>query len=587
MKSKVLTSQAHFPLPVDYIPTLPLPYPRLILQLAKKPAEPFLRSFMAAIEPLRGNKVDVGRGSPVFTIDRPTFSAIQTSFRPYANASSPQIEGYAQYPAALASLQIYQFLDLFLRVQTYDYKGPTNPNEETGNLDLADQSLGELRTQAIFFRPGVNDKNIKGVLSGKGKRKVDMEEQEDLTAKTQYILNGHQTVLVAKPSPHPSSNNYGGTGAVPNKPGLFFPYFRGMISSDTKGLRDLISSLMFRNLGDPKDGNPKEAYKHLRSIVGTVASTEEGLILHHALFGCKMALDAQAILYLVIVDGTYRGFCLLGNHFSVFHNGSWVSPLSEQALRDELRTIRDRTETYSLLAAKMGQLQDEHGHGLMIDENRLPDLGYLASCLAKLRIKDDQKELEQDVSNLLGSVLTVTEYRTFKPSLIADSVESLVKPDKDISSIPFYIPITNWSGIDSREYQVFASYGPRSFSFRTPRGTEIRIPIKSTDPDQLRGDKKTKEEGVYNKILAYEKPVREAIRDWEDVRRKGSIKMDMAERAAGQRAHLFMNEQKDIIWNMLKRLAASGELVEENGEPSRKRARIDMGDGDFTNEFVL
>jgi len=307
----------------------------------------------------------------------------------------------------------------------------------------------------------------------------------------------------------------------------------------------------------------------------------------HILMGCQLAIDAQAILFLVFADGIYRGFCLLGEHFQVFHNGTWYSPLQATALRDELNEIRTKKQSLQVLAAKLGQCEDHGGDVLQVDEARLSDMQYLAYCLAQVKIEDDQKDLEQDISSLLGSILHVSEYRTFKPSLIADALESLSKPDKDISSVPFYIPTTSWTGIDSREYQVFAAFGPKSFSFRTTKGTEFRIPAKSTDTDALRGDKKTKEDGVFNKILVYEKTVREAIRDWQEVKKHCSIRMDVGERAQGQRAHLFVNEQKDIIWNRLKDLAASGHLVQGEEGPPLKKQRIEMGTADFTSEFVL
>jgi len=591
MKAKVITAQSHFPLPLDYEPTVPLPYPKIILQLAKKPSDAFLSSFTTAIEALKGNRVEVGKGNPTFVIDNPSFSAIMGSLRGVANHQSPQVEGYAQFPAAVAALQIYQFVDLFLRVQTYEYKGPLGVyDEELGKVGNSSDAPYEMRNAAQWYRSGLGSKNVDKFLTNPEdkKRRVDHEEEQDLTPRHAYVVGGHQAVLVAKPSPLPSSVNFGEPSSVPYKAGLFFPYFQGMLSPDTKGLRELVSSLMFRNIGAQNDKDAREGYKHLRSVISTFANTDQGVLMSHVLTGCRLALDAQAILYLVFADGIYRGFCLLGEHFNVFVNGSWIAPISDKALRDELNEVRTKRQTLATLAAKLGQCEDTDGDVLQVDEARLPELSYLADCLSRIKISDAQKDLESDISSLLGNILHISDYRTFKPVLIADALESLSKPDKDIGSIPFYIPSTNWSGINSREYQVLAAFGPRSFSFRTVRGTEFKVPAKSTDPDQLRGDKKTKEEGVYNKIVVYEKPVRECVRDWFEVKAKGSVKMDMIERAAGQRAHVFMNEQKDIIWNRLKDLASNGHLErgDDEGPPSKKQ-RIEMGTADFTSEFVL
>jgi hypothetical protein len=152
---------------------------------------------------------------------------------------------------------------------------------------------------------------------------------------------------------------------------------------------------------------------------------------------------------------------------------------------------------------------------------------------------------------------------TFKPVNIMWGLESLASPDPLDVDFPFYIPLTGFRGIETKEYKVLAAFGPRSFSFRNSKGTEFKIPSKATDEDPLH--EAVKKESV-TRLFVYEKPVREAVKDWIDLKKTAAIRMDLGERAAGQRAHVFMGKQKGDIWNKLKDLASRELLKRDEGE---------------------
>jgi hypothetical protein len=411
--------------------------------------------------------------------------------------------------------------------------------------------------------------------------RVDEQEENNLTPHKVLHALGNDLVLVAKPSPHPSSNNFGGPSDVPNKSGLFFPYFQGMMVPDAKGLRDLVSALCFRNLGGP-GRDCRDAYKEIRTLISSVASTPQGIIMQHVLKGIHLALEAQAILFLVFVDGAYSGFCLLGEKFSVFANGAWHDPQSAADLKDDLRKIQSRQGRLESLGSLLVKCKTLSGDAVMVDQDRLSEYPYLANLLANLELGDKETSPEDEIAELLGHTLTITDYKTFKPRNIVESLTALSQKDFLVPiDVPFFIPLRNWRGIDRREYQILAAYGPRSFSLRNAKGVEYRIPSKSTDNDPLSTDPKETEKP--NRLLIYEKPVRECVRDWEELCKKGSIRMDLAERAAGQRAHMFQAAQMKEIWLKLKGLAAAGTLVAPEGAKDvQKRSYTEaFGSGSF------
>lgn len=413
--------------------------------------------------------------------------------------------------------------------------------------------------------------------------KVDKQEEHDLTHTKGLCVRGNDIVLVAKPSPKPSSDNFGAPNDVPNKSGLFFPYFSGMLAPDTKALRDLVSSLCFRNLGG-QGRDCRDAYKELRTQLSSIGNTPQGIMMTHVLKGISLALESQSLLFLVFVDGQYCGFCLLGERFSVFANGSWHEPQSAADLREDLQKVQSRRHRLQSLGTVLSRMKTLSGDKIMVDEDRLSEYPYLAEMLAQLDLDEEDDTDEREISDLLGSTLTITEYKTFKPRNISETMQNIFETDFLVpDDVPFFIPLKNWRGIDSKEYMLLAQYGPRSFSFRNAKGIEYRVPSKITDNDPLSHDLKETEKP--NRLLVYEKPVRECVRDLEELCKRGAIKMDLTERAAGQRAHTFQGQQLKDIWSCLKDLAAREVLKAPEGkgkEVAKRTYDSAFGTGDFS-----
>jgi len=154
-RRKVLCISGQFPLPSTYEPCTPLPYPQTIFQLAKKPSDDFVRQLSDALEPYGLERINVGKGNHTFSLRRPTYDLLLNRLHPYSNNSSPQIDSFAQLNASRAFLQIYQFVDLFLATNTYEYKGQDVHEEVKKDTDKYIDI--EVRTSSAWYRDGINE----------------------------------------------------------------------------------------------------------------------------------------------------------------------------------------------------------------------------------------------------------------------------------------------------------------------------------------------------------------------------------------------------------------------------------------------
>jgi hypothetical protein len=474
---------------------------------------------------------------------------------------------------------IYRCIEAFLRTHTYDFKN--SPGEKAAKTKDSIGERMELRANESWYREGIDEKRQKLMEKGKYEGgKIDDMEEEDLTPKYAYATNPVQSVLVAKPSPMPSSTCWGEPSSVPAKKGIFFPYFEGLIVPDAASLRIFVTTLFFRNIG--REGqDPKEAYKKWRADMGTFATTKEGAQLQHILFGLILALDAQAICYLIFDEGSYRGYCLLGEYFSVFAHGKWWEPEEAETLRTELSRIKSRKVLIEELIRSIGKAKDESGDTIIVDVEG-KSLVNIAGYLEKVDVVETDDEVLKEIQRGIADCSFPTNFLTFKPKHIAEAVKHLSDPASPgfASDIPFYVPLKGWSRIASREYQILASFGPRAPSFRNAKGTEIKIPRNVHGDDPLGSGKDEKP------LYVIEKPVLEAVKDWGEVVRTGAIRFDFDERAGGNRTYKFLKNDKAIIWDEFKE-AGVKDMFGQAGPSGGTKRQFDeaFGGGNFDAEL--
>jgi hypothetical protein len=556
-----------------------LPLPKTIFQLAKRPSATFTASLLEKLGKFELEKLDIGKGNPVYTMAKPIPDVIEKFLPQFCQAQGPVVNGVAQLVASKAMCTIYRCIEAFLRTHTYDFKN--SPGEKAAKTKDSIGERMELRNDENWYREGLDEKKQK--LMEKGKYvagKIDDHEDEDLTPTMPFAVNPVQSVLVAKPSPMPSTMCWGSPSSVPAKKGIFFPYFQGLIVPDAASLRIFVTSLFFRNIG--KEGQDlKQAYKEWRSEIGTFATTEEGTQMQHILFGLILALEAQAICYLIFDDGVYRGYCLLGEYFSVFAHGKWWEPEEVETLRAELSRVKTRKVLIEELIQSIGKARDESGDAIIVEAEG-KNLVDIARYLEQIDVTETEDEVLKEIQRGIADCSFPTNFLTFKPKHIAEAVKHLANPESPgfTSDIPFYVPLKGWSRIASREYQILASFGPRAPSFRNAKGTDIRIPrnIHASDPLETGKDEKP--------FYVIEKPVLEAVRDWDEVIKTGVLRFDFDERAGGNRTYKFLKAEKALIWDEFKE-AGVKDMFGQAGPAGGTKRQYDeaFGKGDFDAEL--
>jgi len=578
---KTSISAGHFPIPFDYIPTVPLPLPRTLFKLAKKPSPEFIVKMKEGLERFGITEVFVGKGDPSFVLDHPGYQSLMSNVRAISLPRGPVVEGVSQLESTILSLRLYQCIDLFLRTNTYSFKTETLKEWPANYLSEA-ASLGEARVNGYWYREGFDKdtKVAKRFEDDTPRREIDSEETEDFTPTMRGKIPLGHTVLIAKPSKKPATTSYGPPSDVPFESGILFPFFHGMLSGDTAGLRELVSRLFFRNLGEIGKDN-RESFKEFRAGIGSLPTTFAGVILSHVMKGIDLALQTQTQLYLVIEEGTYHGFCLLGSLFSVFAHGSWHRPLEAEGLRTELNSIRSHKSSLVAIREVFGRCHDVNKDVILVENDELETSSDLADLLSRVSLKESEEDVVDELRVLLRSLSFSTRFRTFKPEHIAESIRMLTSTYDDPfpGEIPVFIS-SDWSKMGSKEYKVFASFGPRSFSFRNSVGTEISIPKKDEEDPMKRRNEADKL--VYPRILVGEKPISVCISEWASLKSRGMIRMDVQERAGGARNHVFSDKSKEVIWNALKEAKTDGYLGTGKVEEARKRtADVAFGKADF------
>jgi hypothetical protein len=575
---KISCSHECCPFPESYKSTVPLPLPRVVFTLVGTLSSEQITRFEQAYGTSGLEKLVV-KDPHTYTLERPTPENIKKLSRGTKDRSI-SLDGYAQIKAVLHLLPIYGMIDSFLATHTYSFRSHDLYTEE--NLAEAYLTNAEIRAELLSYRTGYGEKTKYPKIGDSAatearQRGTESTSKEDMTPWLSGKLKNRDPVYVAKPSGKPSKTSWGLPSEVPNKPGLLFPYFPGMLAEDTKAVRSAITSLFFRGLGNVMT-SPKEAYLELRNIIGTATTTPQGIILSHVLKGFELGLDCQAQVYLLFDSGTYLGFCLLGEEFQVYFNG-WHTPLNEEDLRKELETLYTHDQTLSALVSAFSRCRMDGSD--MVKDYKAEEVVTCENICDILGSIDTEATAKADLENvtmLIKNLNFPIPYRKINKDNIVWAVQELGASSHDFSKERMFIHPTEWSEMGSDEYQILSCFGPQSISFIDPRGDNYPVP---TDP---------KEFGYYEDAVAkkkrlpvYEKNLKTCISDWRQLEATGCVKLKLTERAIGSRAFVLTGENIMPVWNALRETARSFKVVvgkraggSKGKEPSKK-PRTDEG----------
>jgi hypothetical protein len=391
-------------------------------------------------------------------------------------------------------------------------------------------------------------------------------EKEDKLYHAVVIANPKGAVLKAKPSPSKTNNNFGPSSSIPKMSGLAFPYFAGMNTPDSMVFKDITTQHFLRLLG----GSPSQvqkAYLALRRGFNSLSTTQEGKELAHMCVGVKLALQAQARLF-IIHDGIYRGFCLLGIGFTIIDGASNWPVLDADSLIADLSSFNPHLEGLTGLLEKLNQLSSEQrGEDDIYEKDDLASANDVIEALGKLKIGDDDDEATEIVKELNSMLRKLqffepSSFRRIQPQTLTTFLEViLAKPSKEkILSLPFKFTTIDAPYKDPlyRQLAIFGVEGPSPWN---ASGAELRLEY-AVEPEEIPvvgssaiAKKRRVEKipsSIPNVLIFSPKPIMVAWKDWKKVIEKKAVRMDVKERAKGYRCMMIQDEKtREDIWGLM------------------------------------
>lgn len=496
------------------------------------------------------------------------------------------IRGYEAY------LLINRLIDLFLRVHTYTAKFEPLPEESLVAIQSLDtthpdfiRAHGEImktlkpQEQQVGEDEAMNLAGETPVATDDATEHIDVtdysvaveegalingsDEYEDEVSALGvhigvYSTAGIDSVAWAKPSPVPNSEiNRGPPGSVPEESGILFPYFCGLVEPDPKILREFVCRRAFLLLGNTTE-ECQANYLEYRRGIASLATTQVGMELTHMITGINLALQTQGRCFMLLDRKEYSGFVLLGHEFCVFDTKQWILPDKEN-LRESLLNIDPHAKSVKELCRLFVGWRVKGAYsGDALSEDDFDHPVRIAAAFEKLDITQLEKE-DLTYGNQLARCLNYQGdgFKPMDPIVVAEQIALLFSDAPIQLSPPTYFP--DMTSVNTgREFAIMSRFGPESFSLWNDRGSLFEckpVQITSVVTNNKRKREQKEEDKFANmpdRILITPKPLQIALNDWKKVVDKGSIRIDLKERAGKFRNVNVVSEMsRKKIWGAL------------------------------------
>jgi len=504
-----------------------------------------------------------------YLINNITFEQLQKLPRVNAIAPSPpnatSLFGLKQYLVTVKAISLF--------LATHSYPAFTSEDEEESLVEAQSHiaSTKSLKPRLTYrFDPESSSYSEQEVATFE----VDAAylKDDESWSKAKIHMQATNCVTVAKPSPLRPSINYGPANEVPYLPGYVFPYFSNMMEPALGDLKSTFASLFMNLLGDSQE-KLAAGWKDWVQGAGYWYKTEQGVVLLHILHLIRIALDAQARLFIIISHGKYLGGAILGAKFTIFKNGSEVKPGTASDVQREATNLDEHYRALTKICNILSQLDlnDDMATTEQVDPSKIKGARQLFEEVHR-REKAEGEDLEQ-ITEALGQLHFAENYHTFALDKICELFRRLSTSEALYSPAPMHIPPTNLYD-ESLEFNLLSAFGPMAPSFVDQRGTEYPIPAGPIAPDPLSMVDHQSGKRPLDFILISGKKLPTAVNDLVHVRKTRKIRQNPLERAAGYRTIKFTGHGRDQIWEMMK-------LLPYDKSKSGKRNRDDDDEMDM------
>lgn len=505
-----------------------------------------------------------------YCINKPTMESVLSLPISELDPNTPSPPNATSILGFRSLLTTWKIITLFLATQTYPAFTSEEQISDANNADVdlvipltVDPSPGYRYTAAQMEGLqllGMSKEALESELGIDGDEMMDPEVNTTCTG----------GVFVAKPAPFYPLTNVGSPSEIPALPGFVFPYFSGCLVPETAFLSSVMAEFFFGCFGNSRE---EAAVNYKTWVTGFEKwyKTEEGKRIQHVFLGVKLAVQAQARLFIIVSQDKYLGFAVLGCRFSIAIHGNVLSSDTAEIVRQTCADLDKHSKSLAHLCTMLSKMDlSLVGKKVEVAPRSLRNTRALVTEFRRREeiSDDDWADVEQHWQNI-----TFTEkFWPMTHNCIARAVSMIMEEEREITmDLPMYLPASLIYKND-RVSNVLSVFGPMAPSFLDMKGTDFPIPsageIDTADSIDLTTGKRGLEA-----ILVSGKKLENAADDFLNVMKKRRIRQNLAERAAGFRTMRFVGQARDEIWAALKLLPA---LPSDNN--GKKRARDEEGD---------
>lgn len=522
------------------------------------------------LAPMQPTRKEVGK-KIAFLLAKPTFDNAINIFGASQDFQRPD-PSYITPDAFLALSFLNAIATEFIATQTY----PAWKDEDSKRSDEEIQSIMDMQFHiSAAKRKVVETRHPVKKSRPDPKDSAGMEVEEEVVhQEVTYELKWESirdSVLTAKPSPLPYQYNFGGPNDVPFLPGLVFPFFDRMMIPDNLTIRNILSRHFIRCFGDSR-AEQQKTYKSIKGGLDSLTRTSVGLEYLHIFIGIELALDTQTRLFLVKVSDEYAGFVLLGARFSVLVDNEWHEAKSARELQKDVKLLSSHTASLHRVCEILSSLKiaagDAESEPVTVNPDTISNGHDLWDAIAMRKTRDVVDEL----TSAMRGISFTRSFLSINPKNIQWALEMVsTKRNVPLSrDIPVYVP-SAFNLLNERILRVLACFGPDSFSLQNQTGTKYQITSAARRDDPNEAMDVSGKEKVLPAVIVAVKGVVTCYQDMNRTIKESAITMNLQERAAKHRCHVFKGEERDLIYGKLRELVRHYAVSKDDGAVLGKR----------------
>jgi hypothetical protein len=389
----------------------------------------------------------------------------------------------------------------------------------------------------------------------------------DLPAINPSTDRGHDAIARIKTIPERAHTPWAtSVDQLPQTDGLFIPYHPQLFFFDIFMAPRVIAKHFIGCLGSSKEGCLKTMEK-VKGDWGVLGKTDVGKILSHLAFCIDLAIQAQARVVPLILNGRYTGVFFSGSGYSVSIDGTLYAPTTfdkvAQAIEESTTHSKILGEILVLLG-KSGDINDGMSDiGKIVKDQSFTSMSLRSLCLSsKVTVDDKAKILE------LAKAL---DFRHVRFGVNANHIAEALKLISDVPTpLPSTLPIHSSMLFETDRLKVvWSCFGFTAPTFLPVGGTHINLTDKTYEVSFRRGTETVTETKPFDCLHIRLVHFENAIEDLERVRKEGkvailrTVKRDakFSERSFDRADFTKIKEGLDKLANVQERKKVAAEVV--------------------------